>query len=97
MRLQQLRSLTDDEKALLLYVMNDFGNRTPEISSVDEIRWFKNEAILWRLSQSQSKLNDLGKPVFTELMRKLNVSSHQEAIDFAERNKPDYTQLEFQF
>ncbi len=97
MRLQQLQSLTDDEKDLLLYVMNDYGNRMPIIYSVDELRWFKNEAILWRLSQSQSKLNELGKPVFTELMRKLNMSSHQDAIEFAEKNKPEYTQVEFQF
>lgn len=97
MRLQQLMSLTVEEQELLLYVMNDFGKRTPEISSVDELRWFKNEAILWRLSQSEPDLNELGKIVFAGLMRKLNTSAHQEAIEFAEKNKSEYTQLELQF
>lgn len=96
MRLQQLRSLTVDEQALLLYVMNDFGNRTPEISSVDELRWFKNEPILWRLSKAQSELNDDGKLIFMELMRKLNMQAHEEATEFAEKNKPEYAQSEFE-
>jgi len=97
MRPQQIKSLTELEIDLLFYVMNDCGSRNPLLDNYEQLLWLRNDAILWKMSQYQSKLNEEGKNVFQSLMTKLNMTPYQEVAEYANRNKPEHEQLEFQF
>lgn len=99
MRIGQLQSLTQDELALLLYIVNvidpisipkmEFGPK--------ELLWFKHDALLWKLAQQEPKLTPEGKEIFQGLMSKLNKTPQQEQEEYERASKPLFIQSDFQF
>ena len=98
MRIGQLESLTAMELYLLLYVMNVLLPVSPKIEITPRLLLsFKNDALLWKLSQVQPKLNDEGKKTFQTLMAKLNKTWLDEVIEHANSTKSIFSQPEFSF
>ena len=99
MRIGQLESLTQDELALLLYIVNvidpvsipkmEFGPR--------ELLWFKHDLLTYKIAQQESKLTPEGKEIFKGLMIKLNKSPQQEQEDYERSTKTLFSQSDFQF
>lgn len=98
MRTSQLKSLTDDELNLLLYVVNvsEPISSPPVEITPERLLWIKHDALLWKLSKQESKLTEDGKKVFSSLMVKLNVTSQQE-LENKKTLENTNGQLEFSF
>ena len=86
MRISQLQSLTEEELQLLLYIVNVVEPLTiPKIEiGPKELLWFRHDALLWKLSQQESKLTPEGQTIFQGLMAKLNKKATQEAKEYYE-------------
>ena len=100
MRINQLESLTESELSLLLYVVNilePIKSPSFHIETPKELLWVKHDALIWKLSQHQSKLTDEGKLVFDGLLAKLNKTPEQEREDYERATNTELTQSEFQF
>lgn len=99
MRIGQLKSLTEEELALLLYVLNVLDPISiPKIPfGPKEALWIKHDVLLWKLAQQESKLTPEGKTVFQNLMVKLNRNPYQEREEYERSTLPLFTQSEFQF
>jgi hypothetical protein len=98
MRTWQLDMLTEDELALLVHIVNVADPiKSPEfqVKKASDLLLIRHDALLWKCSQQEKNLSDEGKPVFTNLMTKLNMS-----LDTYFHEHPKRTELiqsEFQF
>ena len=99
MRIGQLENLTEDELALLLYIVNviePLKSTATEITA-KQLLWFKHDSLVWKVSQQESKLTPEGKEIFKSLMTKLNTTAQQEAENYASSSQPMFEQSNFQF
>lgn len=98
MRIGQLESLTEDELALLLYIVNVIEPLRPPLEVTPKfLLFFKHDALVWKVAQQESKLTDEGKKIFHGLMTKLNRTWMQEVIDHENSTRPEFIQPEFSF
>jgi hypothetical protein len=99
MRIGQLETLTEDELALLLYIVNviePLGAPQMEITA-KQLLWFKHDSLVWKVVKQESKLTPEGKEIFKSLMTKLNTTAQQEAENYASSSRPTFEQSNFQF
>lgn len=94
MRIEELKSLTQDELAFILYVIDSNKLHDP-----NELLWYSNEVIVWKLSQEEHKLNDEGKKIFLEVLKKLQLLPRYRDIEKIKtfNNTTNGIQLEFSF
>ena len=99
MRIGQLENLTQDELSLLLYVANVlFPLAAPKTEiGPKELLWYKHDALLVMLQQSESKLTPEGKIIFDGLVAKLKMTPQEEAKNYASSSQPMFEQSNFQF
>jgi hypothetical protein len=97
MRIGQLKSLTEDELALCLYIVNVIAPTTfPKLEYTPrQLTWFKHDALLWKVAQQEAKLTDEGKKIFHGLMTKLNRTWIQEVTDHENSSREELTQPDF--
>ena len=83
MTLNQLATLTEDELALALYVVNILshpgipkGEFTPR-----ELTWFKKDALNHKLMEAVPKLAPEAHPIFISLMSKLGLAVEIKPIE----------------
>ena len=88
MRIGQLKSLTPDELAVLLVMMD------VDMSFPKRLLWFKQDQMIKKLSQQESKLTDEGKVIYQSLIVKLNKPWYQEVSEYQESIKSMFTQEE---
>jgi hypothetical protein len=75
MTLNQLQTLTDDELAIALYVVNHLSppGIPPGPFDARDLTWFKHLSLVQKLVDSFSKLKPEGHAVYKSLMEKLGV------------------------
>jgi hypothetical protein len=97
MRISQVKSLSEEELSLLLYIVNIIHpiKPGPEITP-KLLPTIRHDALLWIVSQQEPKLTDAGKLVFQSLMTKLNKTWIQEATEQQEARRPEMFQQEFE-
>jgi hypothetical protein len=96
MRIGQLQSLTENELALLLFIVNEVAPTSPKMEITPNLLlFFKHDALLWTVAQQESKLTDEGKKIFHGLMTKLNRTWIQEVIDHENSSREELTQPDF--
>lgn len=71
-RIETLQSLTEDELAMLLYILNSdpplpITEVTPQL-----VLSYKIDALTWKLSQWESKVKDEYKHIYDQLMYKVS-------------------------
>lgn len=79
-RLETLNSLTEDELAMLLYILNEepplpITEVTPQM-----VLSYKFDALTWKISQWGEKVKDEYKGVFDQLMYKISNNGKQRNI-----------------
>jgi hypothetical protein len=106
MRTWQLQLLTEDELAMLVYIVSvasPIKAPTFEIKKKTDLLIIRHDALLWKCSEQEKNLTDEAKPIFTSLMMKLNMTlndyfkSIEKALDYDNSPKPEFVQSEFQF
>ena len=98
MRIGLLKSLTMDELSLLTYIMNNIEPVSlPKRELPHELLWYKHDYLLWKVSQSESKLTEEGKVVYNSLVKTLNKTWEEEIKEYENSSKPVYTQTVFSF
>jgi len=76
MTLEQFKSLTEDELAMLLFLCNDKNAPIlPYEITEDILLYVKHTTLCNLLLKSEPNLTDEGKPIFTCLKTKLGISS----------------------
>jgi len=75
MNQQQLDSLTEDELAVLFYVVNVVSPMTfPKMEfDMNSIKWFRHDMLIKKLLDSFNRLKPEGHATYTTLMEKLGV------------------------
>ena len=75
MKLYQLETLTEDEVAMALYIVNFIDPPCcPKIEfSVRDLTWFKHDMLVQKLVNAFPKLLPDAHPIFLSLMEKLGV------------------------
>lgn len=75
MTLNQLQTLTDDELAIALYVVNHVSppGIPPGPFEARELTWFKHPALVQKLIDSFPKIKPEGHATYSSLMGKLGV------------------------
>ena len=75
MTLNQLEDLTEDELALVLYVVNVIAPlEVPKMQfEPRQLTWFKHDMLIKKLLDSFNKLKPEGHATYTSLMQKLGV------------------------
>lgn len=97
MRIDQVKSLSEEELSLLLYIFNVIHPISPGPKITPEnLPIIRHDALLWIVSQQESKLTDKGKEVFRSLMTKLNKTWLQDSIEYQDSIRPELEQLQFE-
>lgn len=75
MTLNQLQSLTDDELAMALYIVNNINPLTIPPGPLDprDLTWFKHSFLIQRFIDAFSKLKPEGHATYKSLMEKLGM------------------------
>lgn len=75
MTLNQLETLTEDELALVLYVVNVIAPlEVPKMTfEPRQLTWFKHDALIKKLLDSFNRLKPEGHATYVSLMQKLGV------------------------
>ena len=73
MMLRHIESFTDDEMALVLYVVNVlFPPGAPKIEfGPEHLRWFRHEAVIKKLVDALPHIKPEAHPIYVSLMGKL--------------------------
>lgn len=73
MKQWKINSFTEDELALILYILNVESPVRPkmEIREKDLI-YFRDPVLLWKFSQLQPRITDEAMPIYNGMMAKLN-------------------------
>ena len=81
MRISQLKSLTQDELNLLLYIVNVVEPFHSKIKiNGNMLLCINHDALTWMVAKQEPKMTDEGKFVFKSLMLKLNKNHIQDLI-----------------
>ena len=92
MTLNQLDSLTEDEKVVLWYVVNHiFPPSSPQIEySPRNITWLKHDILIIKLRDAFPKVKVEAHPIYSSLLTKLGV---QHEIKYEQPPAPAPTQV----
>ena len=88
---QQLDSLTEDELAVLFYVVNVVSPMTfPQMEfDLNSIKWFRHDMLIRKLLDSFNRLKPEGHATYTSLLEKLGVK-----IEIKKHESPPPTSTE---
>ena len=98
MRINQLKLLNNDELSALLWVINRIEPlvSTPRMEyGPKDLLWFKHDAILWKLAQSEQYFTSEFKHICHSLMVKLNKHPIEEAQEAEKTRESEIKLLEF--
>jgi len=94
-----IKCLTEDELALLLYVVNVIDPMTiPKMEiGVKELPWLRQQLLVEKLLKQKDKLKPEGQEVLRSLVAKITKNPVDEAKEYADslRNPPNQSVFQF--
>lgn len=71
MRLETLKSLTEDELSMVLFILNTEPPLPIKEVGVNLIPFYRDDALTFKISKWNDKVSEKGRPIFDSLMSKI--------------------------
>jgi len=79
MTLSQYDSLTEDEQALILYILNDKSDIWPKYEFVGkDLCWVRPEHLIGHIIKVEAEIKEESMPIYVSLLKKLGVEKQSQ-------------------